>query len=284
MRSDNRFNKIIVIESHSNNELKTASKLYDDLNILKVRLKHLESKLVNVKDTNEMIQTLVKIENEIKKTNNYPIIHIEAHGSESGISFQKEFAPWGALKRAFTSINIACHNNLLVTLAACKGVYLTNIVVPTEPCPFWALVAPSTEISAGQIETSFQAFYKELLNSLSGDQALDKLNQSALSLEVKFSFIHCINLFKIAYQNYDTRFSHGKALKRRTEELVTKAKKSGRLKNMSVNEIRQKIKCKLKNERKVFEKYKEIFFMSDTYPENSARFNIKYEDVISATK
>lgn len=285
MQSENKFNKIIVVESLAENELHSAWRLYDDINILKVKLKYLDTEIIEAKDANDLLEALKRIETEAKFKKHFPIIHIEAHGSKYGLQFVKESIPWDSLRQAFVSINIACRNNLLVTLAACEGVYLTKIVRSAEPCPFWGLIAPTTKISAGQLEISFQSFYQQLLTDRSGDKALEKLDESLLSKSVNFAFIHCINLYKIAHQNYVQRFCHGKPLKRRIENLVTRAKKSNLINHMNVNEIRQKIKYDLKhNEREHFDRYKEIFFMSDLFPENISRFDIKYEEVVSSHK
>lgn len=281
MRSENKFNKIFVIESHADNELKTGIRLYDDLNILKVTLPHLKCELIKVKNIGDLSQTLKRIENEVKRQDVFPVIHMEVHGSKKGLQFISGETPWDALKDLFTNINLSCKNNLLVTLAACEGVYMTRIVRPDEPSPFWGLVVPTAVISSGQLEVSFQSFYKELLNSLNGDQALKVLNDSLFSCNVHFAFIHCINLYKTAYQNYDERFCHGKALNRRIENLVTKTKEAGLVNHVGLKEIRGKIKYDLKyKEKEFFEKCKAIFFMSDLFPENRGRFDIKYEDVI----
>lgn len=282
MRSENKFNKIFVIESLADKDPKTGVRLYDDLNVLKVTLPHLKCELIKVKNIDDLSQTLKRIENEVKHHNVFPVIHMEVHGSKNGLQFMLGETPWDALKDLFININLSCKNHLLVTLAACEGVYMTRIVMPGEPSPFWGLIAPTAVISSGQLEVSFQSFYKEFLTSLNGDQALKVLNDSLFQGNVHFAFIHCINLYKTAYQNYEERFCHGKALNSRIENLVTKTKEAGLVNHVGLKEIRGKIKYDLKHkEKEFFEKCKAIFFMSDLFPENRNRFDIKYEDVIN---
>ena len=62
MQSENKFNKIIVVESLAENELHSASRLYDDINILKVKLKYLACEIIDAKDANDLLKALKSIE------------------------------------------------------------------------------------------------------------------------------------------------------------------------------------------------------------------------------
>ena len=284
MRAESKFNKIYVIESLGSKDFHAASRLYND--ILKWETQQLQGLycgLFHIKNSSELHSLFIEIAEDTKRNRKYPVLHMDFHGSKKGFSLESgENMEWEDLFPHFTEINIACRNNLLITFAACHGVYLTQIVKPTETVPFWGLIAPNKEIGQGDIDVDFKSFYEELLNSFSGDKALEKLNLGNQSATLKYSFINCVNLYRMAYSNYHRRFCTGKNAKKRIEALITRARSTPDLMRVPIAELRKKFKYEIRNnEREYFEKCRKVFFMIDLYPENDARFNMMYEDVIN---
>lgn len=284
MKAESKFNKIYIIESLGPSDLHAGSRLYND--ILKwetLKLKALHCEFLSIKDSTTLDSALREIAEETKSNSNYPVLHMDFHGSKKGFSLESgEMMEWENLLSHLTKINIACRNNLLITLAACHGVYLTQIVKPTKPVPFWGLISPTKEIGQGDIDADFKTFYEELLTSLNGDKALEKLNLGKPNAVPKYAFINCINLYRIAYFNYYMRHCKGKGARKRIEELITKARSTPAVRNIPIGNLRKKIKYDIrKNEKHYFDKYRRIFFMIGLYPENAARFDLSFEDVIS---
>jgi hypothetical protein len=206
---------------------------------------------------------------------------MDFHGSRAGLRLSSdEEIEWNALKAMLTKINVSCRNNLLITLSACRGVYLITIVKPTEPTPFWGLIGPVGDTSQGDVDLKFKSFYEGLFQTFSGDIALEHIIVPN-AIKPTYAFVHCINLYRDAYTNYHQRFCRGKSLKSRTESLVTKIRSTPIGKSMPIKEFRKKIKFELRDERKAFQKYRKIFFMIDLYPENDKRFPLRFEDVVN---
>lgn len=284
MKAESRFNRIYVIESLGPNDLHAGSRLYNDILKWDVpKLKALHCEFLRIKDSAALHSSLIGIAEETKNNSTYPILHMDFHGSKKGFCLESgEMMGWKSFLSYLTKTNIACRNNLLITLAACHGIYLTQIVKPTEPVPFCSLVAPTKEIGQGDIDADFKSFYEELLTSFNGDKALEKLNLGSPRENPKYAFINCINLYRSAYSNYHGRYCTGKGAKKRIEKLVTKARSMPSVSSLPIGDLRKNIKYEIKkNENKYFEKYRKVFFMIDLYPENDARFGLKFEDVIT---
>jgi len=284
MKAESKFNKIYVIESLGPNDLHAGSRLYND--ILKweaPKLKALHCEFLRIEDSTALDSALREIAEETKSNTDYPVLHIDFHGSKRGFTLESgEMMAWENLLSHFTKINVACRNNLLITLSACHGVYLTKIVKPTKPVPFWGLISPTKEIGQGDIDADFKSFYEELLTSLNGDKALEKLNLGKPNATQKYAFINCINLYRIAFSNYYMRYCKGKGARKRIDELITRSRSTPAGSKIPIGDLRKKIKYEIrKNERHYFDKYRKIFFMIDLYPENDARFGLSFEDVIS---
>lgn len=284
MRAESKFNKIYVIESLGPKDLHAASRLYNDIIKWETqKLKGLYCEFFHIQNSSELHSLFIEIAEETKRNRKYPILHMDFHGSKKGFSLGSgKIMEWEELFFHFREINIACRNNLLITLAACYGVYLTKIVKPTEPVPFWGLIAPNKDIRQGDIDVDFKNFYEELLTSLNGDKALEKLILAKHTAAQRYSFHNCINLYRIAYSNYHRRFCTGKNVKKRIEDLITRARSTPSLIRMPIGDVRKKVKYEIrKNEREHFDKCRKVFFMIDIYPENDARFKLMFEDVIN---
>ncbi len=135
----------------------------------------------------------------------YPWIHIESHGTESGngiVLSNDEFISWDDLKPILTDINLATKCNLMLVMSACNGAFLGEILQPTDRAPCWGIIGPTKEVYPDDLMAIFRSLYTELLSSLSGDKALISFFDSANSRGVDSLFIMALDLFKKAYAGY----------------------------------------------------------------------------------
>jgi hypothetical protein len=278
---ENTFNKIIVLESLHAGNISTGKNLYENVLIWKqMNYRGLSCTLNKISNTKDLIESLEIIYNETKFNNIHPVIHIEMHGNKHGIETSSgDFLKWNTLYPYLQRINISCRNNMLLTLAACYGIYLTQISKTTEAAPFWGLVAPVKPIKSRDLEISFQSFYEEILTSQNGDIALKKLNETYGDEKPRYAFWPCVLIFREAYRSYYKNHCIGKPFKRRIEDLVSKVRIANR--TIPIKQLRRDVKNKLKNHDEYFSECRRKFFMIDRFPENDIRFPVTINDCIT---
>lgn len=273
------FNKIVVVQSLKDGELRTGSRLHEDLEMLNIAHGH---KLdINIQDIDRKInfmQLLTDLTNGTKLNGLCPVLHIETHGSvdTTGLVLSSgDFISWTELKDPLINLNIATKNNLLVVLAVCNGAYLTEIIKLTDRAPCWGLIGPAKTIQAGVVLASFSAFYAELLKTGDGGQALRLLNEAVPEGQAGYYFTTAEIFFKRVFEKYLTVSCSKKALDGRARNMRKELKRLGSAIIPSMGQLKRK----LAKANEPFEKYKKLFFMIDLYPENGNRFTIEYSDV-----
>lgn len=279
MSTSARFSKIVVIQSIPEGELHTGTRLHEDMQIRELyHDRGFNPELHNITSTKELRDLLSELEQKARRDGDWPILHVEAHGNTDGLVLaSKEFISWEALKPALIALNVATKNNLLLTLAACYGGYLTKTLLPLERAPCWALVGPVEGISAGALLDSFIEFYDELYATGNGSAALKRLNTSVNADKLSYTFSQCAQMFKLVYRRYLEEQFSPKVLRKRVESVNLQLKQQGRPPKGGLAEIKKKL---LSTRELYFNKHKEIFFMTDLYPENSKRFMVTYQDVL----
>jgi hypothetical protein len=125
----------------------------------------------------ELLLLLGRIRDEAQFDGLYPMIHFECHGCPDGLGVaNKELITWDDLRKPLIEINRICRLNLLIVLAACNGAHLMKVATKMDRAPFWAIIGPEVEVTAGNVEKNFGAFYKTFFDKLDGDAAIDALN------------------------------------------------------------------------------------------------------------
>ncbi|MBI5015257.1 MAG: hypothetical protein HZB55_07165 [Deltaproteobacteria bacterium] len=264
MKTIATFNKIYIIESLR--EMHSGKRLEDAIFWKGLAIGGPTCQLFQPRGSAEFLFVLEDIRRDAE-AGIYPIIHIEAHGSKDGLEVASgAFIAWDALRERLTAVNVACRNNLLVTMAACEGAHLFQVVKPTERAPFCGLIGPKKEIAAGELESDYSAFYSELLQSFDGNRAIEKLNNNSQEKN-RYLFFGCNYLFVLAYGRYHTTLCAGSALRQRIEKVVSDARARGLMENMPLKEVRRLVKQHLVDmQEPYFEKYKAHFMMIDLYP------------------
>lgn len=273
------FSKITIIQSLDKHY--TGRRLYEDIDIFIVAKDcKVKIELFNVATTIELLKLFTELTSEVSSSGEYPIIHIESHGSreKDGLFLSSgDFVSWNDLKAPLINLNVATRNNLLVVLAACNGAYITEILQLIDRAPCWGLVGPKREVDYQAILTNFSAFYKEVLTSGDGDRAVKLLNKDAKEGDGDYFYKNAESFFKEVFRKYKTVSCSPKSLKERARQIRKKLIKS----KSAVLPSRNQIECHLGKTKDTFEKYKNDFFMIDLFPENAKRFTIEYADVLT---
>ncbi|MDD2558794.1 MAG: hypothetical protein PHH87_11010, partial [Desulfuromonas sp.] len=149
-----------------------------------------------------------------------------------------------------------------------------------DAAPFWAIIGPEVEVTAGHIQHNFGRFYESFFSDLDGDEAISILNEGVDRPDRTYHFVSAAGLFSRAYRTYYKSHCVGKGKKARVEHLVSEAMKSPEVKTRGVAWARQQVKQGLACEDQHFDKLRKRFFFIDQFPENDARFSLSREQIV----
>lgn len=286
------FNKIWIIESLDKG--KTGTKLEEDLSDYmfntpeKYQDLHIEIKKPNTKQ--EFLNVLNEILTETKQGKSFPVLHFECHGSNHGLeTADKKSITWLELKIILREINRACRFNLLIIVAACKGLHLIKTSSQLDGIsPFYGVIGASNNLEAKNVQNDFYDFYIEFFKEFNLDSAIKKLK----SQNPSYNYSSAENLFIKSYQDHHKNMFLGKRKNKHIENLVSSVLEDKILKiqlelkykdaaENIVKFVRNHIKNVFKNDaEKFFYSIKNRYFSINEFPENEDRFPFSYQDVI----
>jgi len=95
----------------------------------------------------QLFDLLEEIADNVKKHDEMPLLHFETHGSKEGLTLTNAYVSYIELLPDLRKINVLTCNNLFIIVAACQGVYLRDILIPSlgEAAPFWGVCGPRDE-------------------------------------------------------------------------------------------------------------------------------------------
>lgn len=277
--SKNLFNAVVILDAIPAGESNTARRLKEELDDIASYV------MPGLQVLFARIETMSDLENEIsnlliqnRSTGLQPLLHLEGHGltDESGfVTANGTPCSWETLKTLITPLNTAMGLNLMLIMATCFGGSFATAINTTDQAPVWGLIGPTEKITARQVETSFQIFYKTLFNSLSASEAIKALNDSTPG----------VVYFKTSAEQFFCEVWRGYKKNMCTEEMIEKLATrmhhealSKRWHNIpSIEQFKQLISNR-KEEKKLFEKYRDTFFIYDLFPSNRNRFPVTYEE------
>jgi len=193
-----------------------------------------------------------------------------------------EVVTWAEVKPFLIQLNIQSRLNLLVVIAACDGANLVKAIGPMEPAPVWGIVGPKYPIDDVELFDDYSAFYSEIIASLDGWRAIEKLNGCSISPNWRYLFISAELFFKQLYNVYINNFGNETVLKRREDSILVKIAEHRLIMTTEEQAIRSNLREQLRNHESFFNLYKRIFFFTDLIPENEARFPINYLEMGAA--
>jgi hypothetical protein len=284
MEGSSSFHKLWVIESLPNGDLKTGRNLVDGP-LVAAQAKHPHLQMIYQKpfSKSELFGVLGVIRAETAMQGIYPMIHLDCHGCPDGLgTADGDLVAWDELRSVLIGINHACRLNLVIVLAACNGAHLINVAKKPDRAPFWAIIAPDKEVTAGAVEKDFAAFYEEFFESLDGDAAIAKLNRGITDSTRRYHFLSAAGLFARAYREYYRKHCVGQGKRQRIEELVTQALQNPAVRQLGVRDVRRRVKEGLSDDKQHFTDLKARYFFLDLFPENAARFSFSMQDVLNA--
>ena len=203
------FNKIYLIESintkiQGQEGLAFGSTLSEiltkELETLKAndpKHKNLSCELIKIDGLEDWQATMDRIADDCNKGIR-PIMHFICHGvydekknitcmlladSKNAFSGYTSIS-WEKVARSLEKINVACHNNLMVTLATCYGSLLYSVLLQNDlRIPFYCLLSKPSTVSKNE-SIGMLCFYVSLLNNHKLDSAKNDLYQYVYNGEV----------------------------------------------------------------------------------------------------
>lgn len=286
------FNKIYIIESLRAEDRKTGRELSEDSlhyalmaanNDAAGKEVKLSSEYHFVESGNDFTKILDKVLSECISDGVGPVLHLEIHGSKSGLRFADDsIIEWNEIANRLLMINVASHFNLFLTLAVCFGGHLIRIVRPMTPVPFWGFVGAIQSIDEKTIAEGFSEFYASLLIGKSANAALQSLNTVASRSGIQFSLVNAFKVFlyffKKVYSNEGIKQAVDGLLKIQSKKMLRELRRRHGKHNVRRYIKEQVYTPELKN--RYMTKVLSKTFMWDKVPENKDRFNMTYEELM----
>lgn len=283
------FNKLYIIESLRSEDMKTGELLYDSFRYNENVDELFDIEFQRIKDKYALTKYFEILEWEFKSTNILPFLQLEMHGNEIGIQLgSHEMIYWEEIVSWFERFNINTNNNLIVSLALCKGGYILSALDNhiTKRAPFTALIYSFDEVKNIEIYKGFPNFYNSLFRDKDASVALNHLNDLIEEETRHFAWLSCTWLLTETFKYYLAGYSSGKTRNEVINKSLDNFRKYNSGKDFNVNQFRRLFKEQIKpeNQEKFFEEVKNQYLMIDIEPKNGNRFPIKYNDILKSFK
>jgi hypothetical protein len=160
--------RIAVVESLSEDEIHTGTKLYEgELKPLTVSDDSLTASLHTVNDKAEFEKSIQEIINSLCG-DELVTLHVEAHGAgEEGILLSSgEILGWKDFMDSCRILNEVLSGLLIVTLSMCNSLPILGCIDPTKRAPFKAILLTNRDVTVDEVERGFIAFYNNYKNPL----------------------------------------------------------------------------------------------------------------------
>jgi hypothetical protein len=208
-----------------------------------------------------------------------PILHIEAHGDEDGVSMASgEHVPWDQLRTSLTEVNVASGLHMTLLMAMCKGWYVSKLLHPLHQAPAWAIIGPTVDVKAGEVADRTEAIYESLILYGTGSSFVSSLGLHAPNEERRFYMQLAERMFCEAYAAYFRGHTTPERLREREDEIVAEFVRKRGYTIEGASEARELARKHLSSDVDIFEKCKTKFFMFDIFPENRDRFTLHADD------
>lgn len=271
---DFEFNRIYVIESLGNSDRLTGEELYNDL----LRWKEYEHKgfeayYYTIDNRTDFFSKLNEVNEKCEKKGFVPILHLEIHGTEKGLRLKSgDTVSWEELYNCLIQINYSIGNNLFLTLAICHGAYLSRVIIPNKPAPFFGFIGSFDEISEDDLVIRYNEFYTEFFSSFDTKRAFNKLSEANPSVPSSYKLIGLEEIFVFTYIGYFKTIESRNFIKKyiKSQELQFDNRPEKR-------RYEKEIKAKFRSvgfQEKFYQECISNFYMLEAYPENRKRFNI----------
>lgn len=275
------FDSVIVIESLRESDLRSGRDLFDGTIAPACHADPgLLGELYTPAYRTDFFAVLASVKKMARDFGRSPVIHLETHGNTDGIELGSgEFVNWSEIAPVLAAINQVSRMNLLVVSAMCCGWHMSSILRPTDRAPAFGIIGTDEDdISAGDLYSAMKRFYGELLSSLDLRRALDEANEHAPLADSRFWLQGAELLLCRVFAHYMSEVEGIGAQAERVSRLVADI---ARIRDLDVTEtmqLRDELTQTINDHASWFEWYRSRFLMLDLFPENDARFPLRYDD------
>jgi hypothetical protein len=158
-------------------------------------------------------------------------------------------------------------------MATCFGADIATLVQPPEPAPGRVIIGPRKTISVADLEIGTFAFYRTLLRTRDGGQALIDMNAATGG---RFFGFTAEWFFLEVLKGYFNESTTERAIAARVEGMLAPLVLAG----ISAPELsvrRQAMRAMLTDRKRTFDWSYRSFFFVDEHPEIADRFRMTYE-------
>ena len=280
-----RFDHVHVLESLPSNEgyaSRTGRRLVEELEDLHTRPRfQLTYHAIETADALRLVlQSLV---NEAHN-GRFPLVHLEAHGemrspgksstSRGMVLANGELFRWSELSPYLANINRVTRLRMVVFVATCFGADIATLWQPMQPAPARVMLGPKDSILVSVLERGTFAFYRNLLTTFDGRQALAAMNEA--TDDAFWDFTAEWMFLRILEAYFNQRCNPSQVAARVETSVVAPLLLKGAPAEV-INFARRRGKALLSDPKPVFEECYRTFFMIDKHPENQDRFRMTFE-------
>ena len=197
-------NGIEIIDSLKPGERQTAKTLHAHLEpICRAKSANATCGYTYARGPEDVISAIVSIRDNVLRTGQFPILHIEAHGCPEGIELASgDGLTWEQLRPYLSALNCATKVSLVVMMAACKGACLDSLFLLGERAPMLAMLAPLRDIDDGPLERAMIAFYTGAFIKGDGTRAWWGMNGMVDPDRLMFDVRHAETRFEQRLQQF----------------------------------------------------------------------------------
>jgi len=183
-----------------------------------------------------------------------PLLHIEAHGDESGLggpdgSGGEEMLIWDELTEPLQELNLATNCNLIVLVAACIGFAGIKALTKGPRAPAIAIIGPDAKIYENELLLATKEFYRRWMDD--GNPNLGEITTCA-SREAGTASFAMEPFAVLAHEVL-------------AEYLIISMREDQKRKQVN---------------RYFIQKTWDEMFMIDVYPENRERFGVNWDEIV----
>ncbi len=276
-------NVLYIIDCLGDDASRTAEQLFQDLKLVTIKLPEFSVEHIVARSIKDLVAAFDLIRLNATNHEKFPIIHLDAHGDEDGfvIGTEDQELPWRELNTLLAPINVACRNNLILSLGICYGhwstIDLVRIINDNGRSPFMLTVSPMAEVSPNDVLLGFCSFYSTLFQRRSIDQAIAAMNsETVLNIMRTSDSVAEETVAEIKRMVISPGYSDQTA--RQLVDLLNKGKfpTKHRTFNRQLKEFKQ---WKLQEFKSELERRWSHFLMLDLFSENAARF-ASFDDIL----